>query len=132
MLTIHHIILTPPGDVQKKLDVLSNEMFMNALYNSNVCAVLVSEENDDPIIVPPEISGSWRGREGEMLACVSLCVCVFMCVYVCVYICVFVHIHMWRHGSALFILTSPCPFGPLAPFQANFVSLLTRSTAAAT
>ncbi len=45
------------GDVQKKLDVLSNEMFVNALYNSHVCAVLVSEENDDPIIVPPEMAG---------------------------------------------------------------------------
>jgi len=45
--------------VQKKLDVLSNEMFMNALYNSNVCAVLVSEENDDPIIVPADIAGKF-------------------------------------------------------------------------
>ena len=35
------------GDDQKKLDVLSNEMFVNALYNSRVCAVLVSEEDED-------------------------------------------------------------------------------------
>jgi fructose-1,6-bisphosphatase I len=45
------------GDVQKKLDVLSNEMFINALYNSRVCAVLVSEENEEPIIVPEEMAG---------------------------------------------------------------------------
>jgi len=45
------------GDSQKKLDVLSNEMFINALYNSNACAVLVSEENEDPIIVPEEFAG---------------------------------------------------------------------------
>ena len=45
------------GDQQKKLDVLSNEMFVNSLYNSHVCAVLVSEENEDPIIVEPSISG---------------------------------------------------------------------------
>jgi len=35
------------GDDQKKLDVLSNEMFVNALYNSHVCAVLVSEEDEE-------------------------------------------------------------------------------------
>jgi fructose-1,6-bisphosphatase I len=45
------------GDSQKKLDVLSNEMFINSLYNSHVCAVLVSEENDEPIIVDPRIAG---------------------------------------------------------------------------
>lgn len=45
------------GDDQKKLDVLSNDMFVNMLVNSHVCAVLVSEENDEPIIVPPEFAG---------------------------------------------------------------------------
>ena len=45
------------GDQQKKIDVLSNEMFINSLYNSHVCCVLVSEENDDPIIVPPGLAG---------------------------------------------------------------------------
>ena len=46
------------GDTQKKLDVLSNEMFVNALYNSHACAVLVSEENDEPIIVPEHMAGT--------------------------------------------------------------------------
>jgi fructose-1,6-bisphosphatase I len=46
------------GDDQKKLDVLSNDMMINALLNSGVCSVLVSEENEDPIIVPP-------GRQGK-------------------------------------------------------------------
>lgn len=45
--------------MQKKLDVLSNDMFINALYNSGVCAVLVSEENEDPIIVSPELKGKY-------------------------------------------------------------------------
>jgi fructose-1,6-bisphosphatase I len=45
------------GDDQKKLDVLSNEMMMNALFNSNVCCILVSEENDEPVIVPDHLSG---------------------------------------------------------------------------
>jgi fructose-1,6-bisphosphatase I len=40
------------GDDQKKLDVLSNEMMINALVHSGVCSVLVSEENEDPIMVP--------------------------------------------------------------------------------
>lgn len=45
------------GDDQKKLDVLSNEMMVNSLYNSRTCAILVSEENEDPIIVPEEMAG---------------------------------------------------------------------------
>jgi len=47
------------GDDQKKLDVLSNDMFVNSLLNSNVCAVLVSEENDEPIIVPADKAGKY-------------------------------------------------------------------------
>ena len=45
------------GDDQKKLDVLSNEMMCNSLFNSHVCAVLVSEENEEPIIVPAHMAG---------------------------------------------------------------------------
>jgi len=45
------------GDDQKKLDVLSNDIFINALYKSGSCCVLVSEENEEPIIVPPEYAG---------------------------------------------------------------------------
>jgi len=47
------------GDDQKKLDVMSNDMMINALVNSGVCAVLVSEENEEPIIVPPEKAGKY-------------------------------------------------------------------------
>lgn len=47
------------GDDQKKLDVLSNDMMINALVNSGVCAVLVSEENEEPIIVPDDKKGKY-------------------------------------------------------------------------
>mmetsp|Transcript_19738 Transcript_19738/g.19851 ORF Transcript_19738/g.19851 Transcript_19738/m.19851 type:complete len:338 (+) Transcript_19738:61-1074(+) len=47
------------GDAQKKIDVLSDEMFINSLYNSHVCCVLVSEERDEPILVPPEQAGKY-------------------------------------------------------------------------
>lgn len=47
------------GDDQKKLDVLSNDIFINALLNCHACAVLVSEENEDPIIVPPSMQGKY-------------------------------------------------------------------------
>ena len=47
------------GDDQKKLDVMSNDMMINCLINSGVCAVLVSEENEEPIIVPPEKRGKF-------------------------------------------------------------------------
>jgi len=45
------------GDDQKKLDVLSNEIFVNALVKSGSCCVLVSEEDEEPIIVPEELAG---------------------------------------------------------------------------
>lgn len=47
------------GDDQKKLDVMSNDMMINALINSGVCSVLVSEENEEPIIVPKEKAGKF-------------------------------------------------------------------------
>merc|ERR1719387_3432063 len=39
------------GDDQKKLDVLSNDIFINALVNCGACCALVSEENEEPIWV---------------------------------------------------------------------------------
>mmetsp|Transcript_138474 Transcript_138474/g.195974 ORF Transcript_138474/g.195974 Transcript_138474/m.195974 type:complete len:360 (-) Transcript_138474:270-1349(-) len=45
------------GDDQKKLDVLSNEIFIDALTNCGACAILVSEENEDPIFVPQDKAG---------------------------------------------------------------------------
>jgi fructose-1,6-bisphosphatase I len=47
------------GDDQKKLDVMSNDMMINALVNSGVCSVLVSEENEEPIIVPANKAGKY-------------------------------------------------------------------------
>merc|ERR1712003_337816 len=47
------------GDDQKKLDVLANDMMINALVNSGVCSVLVSEENEEPIIVPSGKAGKF-------------------------------------------------------------------------
>jgi fructose-1,6-bisphosphatase I len=47
------------GDDQKKLDVLANDMMINALCHSGVCATLVSEENEEPIIIPPGKAGKF-------------------------------------------------------------------------
>lgn len=47
------------GDDQKKLDVMSDDMMINALVNSGVCSVLVSEEKEEPIIVPKEKAGKF-------------------------------------------------------------------------
>ena len=49
------------GDDQKMLDVMSNDIMINALRNSGVCSVLVSEEDEDPIIVPKEQQGKVSG-----------------------------------------------------------------------
>eukprot|EP00897_Mesotaenium_endlicherianum_P008824 jgi/Mesen1/7970/ME000422S07129 len=46
------------GEEQKKLDVLSNEVFINALRGSGRANILVSEENEEPIY----IEAAKRGR----------------------------------------------------------------------
>lgn len=53
------------GDDQKKLDVLSNEMMVNSLFHSHVCCILVSEENDEPIFVPPDKAGRFTTPTGR-------------------------------------------------------------------
>ncbi|EMG49070.1 fbp1 Fructose-1 [Candida maltosa Xu316] len=40
------------GDVQKKLDVIGDEIFINAMRSSNRVKVLVSEEQEDLIVFP--------------------------------------------------------------------------------
>lgn len=52
------------GEDQKKLDVLSNEIMINALRASGKAAVLVSEENDEAIFVG-ERQGEGEGFERE-------------------------------------------------------------------
>ena len=39
------------GDEQKALDVLSNDIMIDALTKTNLCSCLLSEENEDPIIL---------------------------------------------------------------------------------
>ncbi|CAN0061172.1 unnamed protein product [Ectocarpus fasciculatus] len=47
------------GDHVKKLDILSNEIMISALTESTMCAVLVSEENEEPIIIEDSKSGKF-------------------------------------------------------------------------
>uniref|UniRef100_A0A7S1A2B6 Fructose-1,6-bisphosphatase, cytosolic n=1 Tax=Noctiluca scintillans TaxID=2966 RepID=A0A7S1A2B6_NOCSC len=42
------------GDDVKKLDVISNDIWIECLSRSGVCCMLVSEENEDPIIIEDE------------------------------------------------------------------------------
>jgi len=39
------------GDDVKKLDIISNDIWIECLQRSGVCCVLVSEENEDPIVI---------------------------------------------------------------------------------
>lgn len=39
------------GDIQKKLDVISNDLMIDALSKTEECSILLSEENDDAILV---------------------------------------------------------------------------------
>ena len=45
------------GDIQKKLDVVANDIMIENLIHSYSCNVLLSEENDEPIRVPATYSG---------------------------------------------------------------------------
>lgn len=47
------------GEEQKKLDVISNEVFVKALISSGRTCLLVSEEVEDAIIVPPAQRGKY-------------------------------------------------------------------------
>ena len=46
--------LNVTGDVQKKLDILANEVFINSLKSSQQVSVILSEEEEKPIIVDEE------------------------------------------------------------------------------
>jgi len=47
------------GDDQKKLDVLSNELFINMVKSSYSTCLLVSEENDEAITIDPDEQGKY-------------------------------------------------------------------------
>jgi fructose-1,6-bisphosphatase I len=47
------------GDIQKKLDVVANDIMIEHLIHSYSCNVLLSEENDEPIRVPEKYSGTY-------------------------------------------------------------------------
>ena len=38
------------GDTQKKLDIISNDIIIDNLHKTNLCSILMSEENDDIIL----------------------------------------------------------------------------------
>lgn len=46
------------GDDVKKLDLLSDEIMINTLSKCGACALLVSEEQEEPIVVPEATRGS--------------------------------------------------------------------------
>ena len=48
----------PQGEDQKKLDIVSNEVFCNALRNSGKTGVIASEEEDLPVAVEETYSGT--------------------------------------------------------------------------
>lgn len=47
------------GEQQKKLDVIANDVFVNLMRKSGQCCVLVSEEEDDPIIIEEKYRGDY-------------------------------------------------------------------------
>ena len=47
------------GEEQKKLDVLSNDIMVNSLRASGKCAVLVSEELEEAIVIEDRYKGKY-------------------------------------------------------------------------
>jgi len=47
------------GEDQKKLDIVANEVFKNVLRKSGQCAVLVTEEEEDPIYIEAPHKGDY-------------------------------------------------------------------------
>jgi len=47
------------GEAQKKLDVIANDIFINALKSSGKTAILVSEENEEAIFVEDGLKGRY-------------------------------------------------------------------------
>jgi len=45
------------GDDVKKLDIIANEVWVDCLKGSGVCCVLVSEEEEEPIMIPTDKAG---------------------------------------------------------------------------
>jgi fructose-1,6-bisphosphatase I len=45
------------GDIQKKLDIITNEIMIDNLTKTKCCSILLSEENEDAIIVDEEFRG---------------------------------------------------------------------------
>lgn len=57
--TIDDSACNSSGDVQKKLDVITNDIMIENLTKTKCCSVLLSEENDDAIIVDKEFQGKY-------------------------------------------------------------------------
>jgi fructose-1,6-bisphosphatase I len=55
----HSAASNASGDIQKKLDVVANDIMIEHLVHSYACNVLLSEENDEPIIVPKKSNGKY-------------------------------------------------------------------------
>ena len=49
------------GDTQKKLDIISNESFINALKMSNKVCAMASEENEFPILLEENHEAQYVG-----------------------------------------------------------------------
>jgi fructose-1,6-bisphosphatase I len=47
------------GDVQKKLDVITNEIMIENLTKTKCCCILLSEENEEAIIIDDEFRGKY-------------------------------------------------------------------------
>ncbi|BFY98402.1 hypothetical protein BsWGS_01442 [Bradybaena similaris] len=61
---IHHLYgisgsSNATGDTVKKLDVLSNDLFINMLRSSYTCCILVSEENEQVIEIEDKFKGKY-------------------------------------------------------------------------
>ncbi len=86
---LHGIIedssLNSSGDIQKKLDIISNEVMINNLIHSYSTCVLLSEENENEIIVEDKYKGKYivafDPLDGSSNIDCNVCVGTIFCIF---------------------------------------------------
>ena len=53
------------GDEVKKLDVIANDIFISSLRHTGLVGIMVSEENEEPIIVSEHPEAKYAGEPGR-------------------------------------------------------------------
>jgi fructose-1,6-bisphosphatase I len=103
------------GDIQKKLDVISNEIMINHLIESESCCLLLSEENEDVILVEKEKRGKYMVTfdplDGSSNIDCNVCIGTIFSIYESVNKDIYDEVDYLRNGNEM-ICAGYCLYGP--------------------